>query len=54
MTSDFEDLEDAIHYYAAIKANIEGIITQNKKDFKTAQIPVLTPDEFLQSSYIQR
>ena len=54
LTSDFEDLEDAIHYYAAIKANIEGIITRNKKDFKTTQIPVLTPDEFLQSSYIQR
>lgn len=46
--SSFNDFEDAVQYYSAM--NIEGmdyIITRNKKDFKTATIPVLTSEEFV-------
>ncbi len=44
---DFKDLEDAIQYYSALAAGAEIIITRNTKDFSTADIPVLTPSEFL-------
>ena len=42
------DFEDAIHYQAALQANCDAIITRNKKDFKGARLPVLSPQEFLQ------
>jgi predicted nucleic acid-binding protein len=43
----WNDFEDAIHYQAATAAGCEAIITRNGKDFKKAEIPVLTPQEFL-------
>ena len=47
MKSDFEDLEDAVQYYAATEENIDIIITRNKKDYNLSEITVLTPDEFI-------
>ena len=43
----WNDFEDAIHYAAAQAANCDAIITRNKKDFKDADLPVLSPLEFL-------
>ncbi|MCB0760347.1 MAG: PIN domain-containing protein [Flavobacteriales bacterium] len=43
----FTDYEDGIQYYTAIENNMECIITRNKKDFKNAQIPVFTAEEFV-------
>ena len=43
--SNFNDFEDAIQYYSAKdNAKIEVIITRNTKDFKTSDIPILTPE----------
>lgn len=47
LASDFRDFEDAIQYYTALENNLDDIITRNKKDFKTAQIPVLNAKEYL-------
>lgn len=47
LTSKFSDFEDALQYYCAIKKNCEIIITRNVKDFKEANIPVLSPNEYL-------
>lgn len=50
MGSGFADLEDAVQYYTALAIKgIDYFITSNTKDFKkaTAQLPVLTPREFL-------
>jgi len=45
----FKDFEDALQYFSAIDANCEIIITRNGKDFKKSLIPVMSPDEFLNS-----
>jgi predicted nucleic acid-binding protein len=43
-----KDFEDAIQIFCAHKIeNIFGIITRNTKDYSTSEIPVYTPDEFL-------
>jgi len=41
------DFENAVHYYAAQKMGTKGIITRNKKDFSSAQLPIFILDEFL-------
>jgi len=47
LSSDFNDFEDAIQYYTALENKVTIIITRNKKDFKTSQLPVLTANEYL-------
>lgn len=53
LSSKFEDFEDALQYYCAIKTECNLLITRNGKDFKTSEIPVLTPDEYLNSRKIR-
>jgi predicted nucleic acid-binding protein len=44
--SPFNDVEDAIQYHCALAIpNIEMLVTRNTKDFKHAEIAVLTPTE---------
>jgi predicted nucleic acid-binding protein len=43
----WKDFEDAIHYQAAKAAGCDAIITRNAKDFKKADLPILSPQEFL-------
>ena len=46
LASDFKDLEDGVqHFCASSIPGIGGIITRNKNDFKTSQIPVFEPWE---------
>ncbi len=46
LESEFKDLEDAVqHFCASSIPGLEGIITRNKKDFKSSQIPVFEPWE---------
>ena len=49
LNSDFSDYEDSLQYFSALRAECDVLITRNTKDFKSAQIPILTPDEFLNS-----
>lgn len=49
LSSDFKDFEDALQYQTAIENNIKILITRNLKDFKTADIPVMTAEQFLKS-----
>ena len=49
LNSDFSDYEDSLQYYSALRKDCEILITRNVKDFKKAEIPILTPDEFLNS-----
>ncbi|NBP68076.1 MAG: PIN domain-containing protein [Cytophagia bacterium] len=48
--SDFTDFEDAIQYYTAIENGIRVIVTRNLKDYKHAQIPVMTPQAYLKAT----
>jgi predicted nucleic acid-binding protein len=43
----WKDLEDAIQYQSARVAGCQAIITRNEKDFKQAELPVLSPQGFL-------
>lgn len=47
LTADFNDFEDAIQYYSAIKAKTDCIITRNKRDYLEKKMPIFTPEEFL-------
>jgi len=49
LSSKFSDFEDSLQYYCALKKDCNILITRNGKDFKESDIPVLSPDEFLNS-----
>lgn len=46
LASGFSDFEDALQYYSGLACGAQAIITRNKRDFRKAKIPVLTPEEF--------
>lgn len=46
--ADFSDFEDSMQNESARFAKADYIITRNTKDFAGADIPVLSPTEFLQ------
>lgn len=47
LNSDFSDFEDAIQYYSATENECNILITRNLKDFKKAQITVMTAQDFI-------
>jgi predicted nucleic acid-binding protein len=47
LTSDFNDLEDAIQHETALNNKLDCIVTRNIKDFKHSKIKVLSPRDFL-------
>jgi len=48
LLSGFKDFEDAIqHFSAKAEGDVGAIITRNKADYVSSEIPVLSPDEFL-------
>jgi len=49
LLSKFSDFEDALQYHCAIMMDCTILITRNEKDFKDSAIPVMTPDEYLNS-----
>lgn len=49
LNSNFQDYEDSLQYYSALRKECDILITRNEKDFKLAEIPVMNPDEFLMS-----
>lgn len=48
LASDFNDFEDAIQYYTAKENGIDYLLTRNKKDYKMADITVMTAEEYLE------
>ncbi|MBU3813123.1 MAG: PIN domain-containing protein [Candidatus Bacteroides intestinipullorum] len=44
------DFEDVLQYECAKACGCEAIITRNRKHFSFAELPVLTPAEFLQQT----
>ncbi len=50
LNSGFKDFEDALQNYAAENSQfITGIITRNTKDYKSSQLAVMTPHDYLKS-----
>lgn len=47
MDSNFKDFEDAIQYFSASRVSAECIVSRNLNHYKTSEIPILTPSEYL-------
>ncbi len=47
LNSEFSDFEDAIQYFSALQNNIEVLLTRNLKNYRKAQISVLTAQDFI-------
>ena len=47
LNSKFNDFEDAIQYYCAIENECDIFLTRNLKDYKKAQITVMTALDFI-------
>ena len=45
--AEFNDFEDSIQFFSAIRCDADYIITRNVKDFPHKDIPILTPEDFL-------
>jgi len=43
----WNDFEDAVQYIAAKENNIDYIITRNESDFRNADIPCMSPTDFI-------
>ena len=49
LNSSFKDFEDSLQYFSALKSDCTIFITRNVKDYKEADIPVMTAEEYLAS-----
>lgn len=47
LSSQVNDFEDAIQYFAAIECRADCLVTRNKKDYKDPEIPIFLPGELL-------
>lgn len=47
LDGDFSDFEDALQYFSALRADAACLVTRNPTHFRRAEIPVLSPPEFL-------
>lgn len=45
----WNDFEDCVQYVAAKRNEIDYIITNNTKDFKNSEIPIVSPKDFYQA-----
>jgi predicted nucleic acid-binding protein len=50
LSSEFNDFEDGLQYYAAKEQNMFGIITRNIKDYKIKGIVIQTSKEFVKTN----
>jgi predicted nucleic acid-binding protein len=47
LNSDFTDFEDAVQYYCALESESQILLTRNLRDYKKAEIPVMTAQDFI-------
>lgn len=47
LTSNFKDFEEGIQYYTAQEYNIKTLITRKLKEYKSAEMTILTAEQYL-------
>ena len=47
ISSEISDYEDAVMVESAIRAEVDCIVTRNKRDYEKSVVPVYSPAEFL-------
>ncbi|AZQ43990.1 type II toxin-antitoxin system VapC family toxin [Nonlabens ponticola] len=50
--NNFKDFEDGLQYYTAVENQLDIIITRNKKDFKSTNLPIMNAGEYLASGKV--
>ena len=45
---DWNDFEDSIQYSSAVGNDMDGLITRNVKEYSLAELPIWTPEAFLE------
>jgi len=50
LSSNFTDFKDALQYYSAIENGVKVLLTGNLKDYKPAEIAIMTADQFAKSN----
>ncbi len=51
MDAGMADFEDAIQYFSALHAGAESLVSRNPGHFPRADLPILTPAEFLAAHF---
>lgn len=51
LSARWSDGEDSIQYQSALSANCDYIVTRNPQDFTGSMIPVMTPEDFLDTYF---
>lgn len=49
LNSKFNDFEDSLQYFSALKSDCNILLTRNGKDFKLSDMPIMTAEEYLSS-----
>ena len=49
LASAFKDFEDAVQYYCALSAGIAVLLTRDIKDYRQANISIMSVEEFLKN-----
>lgn len=47
IAAEWKDFEDAVQFSSAKFSAIDVILTRNQKDFQSVEIPVMSPEDFL-------
>ncbi len=47
LNSEFVDFEDALQYFSALQTDLGVLLTRNLKDYKKAEITVLTAQDYI-------
>lgn len=45
---EWNDFEDSVQYSVAFLGEMDGLITRNRDDYKMSELPVWTPEQFLE------
>jgi len=54
LSSDFKDFEDGIQYFTAIEHAVKILLTRNLKDYKSAEIPIMTAEQFINQAALNK
>lgn len=49
--SGFKDFEDALQHAAAVNSGMKLFLTRNTKDYKKAEMAVMTPEDYLKTNF---
>jgi predicted nucleic acid-binding protein len=49
LSSEFKDFEDGIQYFTATESGIKKLLTRNLKDYRVAEISVMTAEQLLKA-----